>query len=316
MSVESSLKRTCLSFYPKSTVLSQAKSYRAAQVLRIPVLWDGRLFTKYLQIDLLGLDSPDLWGWHPVMQLTLSNVKYPLQSTQTLGVSANTGKESSSTILPTTHKLHWLIISKSSTWNEHGEKSFEFGQGLKQQKFFWGCQATLIIHNVNNSTYELGIQHVLSFTNRVIQEATKINMTEGTDKAGPVTRHNKGFDLLQTPLPHFCPAKLPNLFSALQKWSLKARNVIPKTLRCQQVHVTKGYVTLGLTPERRKEKPQSVQHLPSTQRTPNYCHVTGISLIGLASSQNSKWFSSHLGMHFQQRTTTSPHPPNFQWNVL
>lgn len=97
---------------------------------------------------------------------------------------------------------------------------------------------------------------------------------------------------------------------------LKARNIIPKTLRCQQVHVTKGYVTLGLTPERRKEKPQSVQHLPSTQRTPNYCHVTGISLIGLASSQNSKWFSSHLGMHFQQRTTTSPHPPNFQWNVL
>lgn len=195
-------------------------------------------------------------------------------------------------------------------------KKFWIWARAQTTKFFWGCQATLIIHNVSNSTYELGIQHVLSFTNRVIQEATKINMTEGTDKAGPVTRHNKGFDLLQTPLPHFCPAKLPNLFSALQKWSLKARNVIPKTLRCQQVHVTKGYVTLGLTPERRKEKPQSVQHLPSTQRTPNYCHVTGISLIGLASSQNSKWFSSHLGMHFQQRTTTSPHPPNFQWNVL
>lgn len=196
-----------------------------------------------------------------------------------------------------------------------GKKVLNLGKG-SNNKIFLRMSGNTNNPQCYNSTYELGIQHVLSFINRVIQEATKINMTEGTDKAGPVTRHNKGFDLLQTPLPHFCPAKLPNLFSALQKWSLKARNVIPKTLRCQQVHVTKGYVTLGLTPERRKEKPQSVQHLPSTQRTPNYCHVTGISLIGLASSQNCKWFSSHLGMHFQQRTTTSPHPPNFQWNVL
>lgn len=114
ISIESSLKRTCLSFQPKTTVLSQAKSYRAGPVLRIPVLRDGRHFTKYLQIDLLGMEFTDLWGWQPVMQLTtLSDVKYSFQSTGILGVSANTGKVSSSTILFTIYKLHWLIISKT-----------------------------------------------------------------------------------------------------------------------------------------------------------------------------------------------------------
>lgn len=37
-------------------------------------------------------------------------------------------------------------------------------------------------------------------------------MLEGTNKAGPVIWHNKGFDLVQTSLPHFFPAKLSNLF--------------------------------------------------------------------------------------------------------
>lgn len=106
-------------------------------------------------------------------------------------------------------------------WKLKKKKSSELGQGLNQQKRrnFLRTLATLIIHNVGNSTYKLGIQHVLSFTNWVIQEATKINMTGGMDKAGPVTWHNEGFDLVQTPLPHFSPAKLPNLFSALQNWS-------------------------------------------------------------------------------------------------
>lgn len=73
-----------------------------------------------------------------------------------------------------------------------------------------------------------------------------MNMLEGTDKAGPVIWHNKGFDLVQTSLPHFSPAKLSNLFSSLQKWSQKARNVIQDTIEHQQLLVTKSYVTLRL----------------------------------------------------------------------
>lgn len=168
------------------------------------------------------MEFTGFWGWHPVMGVTtLVRCQVPIPDHRNIEVSANTGKVSSSTILSTIYNLHWLIISKSSTWNGHGKKKSEFGQGLNQQKIrnFLRTLATLIICNVGNSTYKLGIQHILSFTNWVIQEARKINMMEGMDKAGPVTWHNKGFDLVQTPLPHFSPAKLPNLFSALQKWS-------------------------------------------------------------------------------------------------
>lgn len=158
--VESSSKRTCLSFYPKTTVLSQAKSYRAAPVLRIPVLRDGRLFTKYLQIDLLGLGSPDLWGWHPVMQLSFSDVKYPLQSTQC--------KYRQSKFLHNfIHNIQTALADYSQNlylkWARR--KKFWVWARAQPTEFFWGRQATLIIHNVSNSTYELGIQHVLSFTN-------------------------------------------------------------------------------------------------------------------------------------------------------
>lgn len=118
ISIESSLKNLS-----KTTVLSQAKSYRAGPVLRIPVFRDGRLFTKYLQTDLLGVEVTDLWGWHPVMQLTsLSDTKHPFQSTEILGVSANIGKVSSSTIWSTIYKLHWLIISKTLPEMGKGKK--------------------------------------------------------------------------------------------------------------------------------------------------------------------------------------------------
>lgn len=126
-----------------SVLLAKNHSSEPSKVLQSrsspqnPSVRDGRLFTVHLQIDLLGVEFTDLWGWHPIMQLTaLSDTKYPFQSTKILGVSANTGKVSSSTIWSTTYKLHWLIISKSSTWSRHGKGkiSSEFGQGFNQQK--------------------------------------------------------------------------------------------------------------------------------------------------------------------------------------
>lgn len=69
--------------------------------------------------------------------------------------------------------------------------SSEFGHGpnqLKTRAFLRTCQATLIIHNATNSTYNTGNSACsVLYKHLVIQQATQINMMESMDKAGPAT---------------------------------------------------------------------------------------------------------------------------------
>lgn len=69
-------------------------------------------------------------------------------------------------------------------------------------------------------------------------------MLEGTNKAGPVIWHNKGFDLVQTSLPHFFPAKLSNFVLISSKMKSESQKCHPK--EHQQLLVTKNYMTLRL----------------------------------------------------------------------
>lgn len=114
---------------------------------------------------------------------------------------------------------HLLSVSKSILSERifsHADLTSEFWQGpnqLKMRAFQRTSQAALIIRSATNSTYNTGNSACsVLYKCLVKQQAMKISMMEGMDKAGPVIWHNKGFDLVQTSLPHFSPAKLSNLF--------------------------------------------------------------------------------------------------------
>lgn len=122
-SMESSFKRSCVS-------VQKPQSYRAGPVLRIPVLRDGRPFTKYLQIDLLGMLFPR--PYHAAHHRA-GRCQIPIpEHTNTWGFCKHRQGYVLPQSYPQTYKLHWLITSKSSTWNGHrkGKLSSGFGHWL------------------------------------------------------------------------------------------------------------------------------------------------------------------------------------------